>query len=295
MEITPIAADSMGTRSCAMYVRTSDCRILIDPSSALGPIRYGLSPHALEFRKLEEDWELIRQYARKSDILAVTHYHYDHHNPDEPGIFKDKTAFLKHPKENINKSQTQRAKHFIENLGTIPKEIIFSDGKKHEIGGTLIEFSEAVFHGTNSRLGFVTEIAISEGSERFLYTSDVEGPSVDSQADFIMNQKPGIIYIDGPMTYMLGYRFSHESLNQSIGNILKIIEKINPETIILDHHLLRDLKYRDRIQPLQNKGTRIVTAAEYAGKEVNQLEAKRKELWKQHPDMEAPKLELRSD
>ena len=104
MKVTPIAADSLGTRSMATLVKTADCSILIDPSVALGPMRYKLPPHPLELQKLDDDWQEIKKHARKSDILIVTHYHYDHHNPDAPEIYKGKTAFLKHPTKKINKS-----------------------------------------------------------------------------------------------------------------------------------------------------------------------------------------------
>ncbi len=286
MKIIPIASDSMGTRSCATFIKTADCSILIDPSAALGPYRFGKKPHALEYKKLNEDLEKIEEYSRKADIMIVTHYHYDHHNPEQPELFKGKRAFLKHPKENINKSQEKRAAYFLKQLGEMPKNIAFSDGQKTEIGGTSIIFSPAVFHGTNSKLGFVTEVLVKEGKEKFLYTSDVEGPSVAEQLNFILEQKPTIVYIDGPMTYMLGYRYSHESLNLSIENIIKIVEKVKPEIIILDHHLLRDLKWKEKMDKVENK---IITAAEYAGKEINQLEAKRTHLWKEHPDMKMPK------
>ncbi len=41
MNITPIAADSLGTRSMATFVETGDCGIFIDPAVSLAPRRYG--------------------------------------------------------------------------------------------------------------------------------------------------------------------------------------------------------------------------------------------------------------
>ena len=57
MKITPLAADSMGTRSMATFVETGDCRILIDPGAELGPMRYGLAPHPLELYCLDKHLE----------------------------------------------------------------------------------------------------------------------------------------------------------------------------------------------------------------------------------------------
>ena len=48
----------------------------------------------------------------------------------------------------------------------------------------------------------------------------------------------------------------------------------------MDHHLLRDLKYRELFaEPYRVGGKRIKTFAEYLGKENIMLEAHRKELW----------------
>ncbi len=48
LRATPIAFESLGVRSMAIFVETDDLKILIDPSVALGPKRYGLPLHPLE-------------------------------------------------------------------------------------------------------------------------------------------------------------------------------------------------------------------------------------------------------
>lgn len=61
--------------------------------------------------------------------------------------------------------------------------------------------------------------------------------------------------------------------------MVEIIENTKAE-IILDHHLLRDLKYKEHFEePYKVGGKRIKTFAEYLGKENNMLEAHRKDLW----------------
>jgi predicted metallo-beta-lactamase superfamily hydrolase len=170
MKIIPLAADSMGTRSMATFIETKDTKILIDPSVALGPHRYGLEPHPLELERLDEHWKYIKKYARSAKVLIVTHYHYDHHDPDEPNVYKKKTLLTKHPKEHINKSQKKRARFFLNELGDLTKTIEFSDGNEFSFGKTKIKFSGAVPHGTNTKLGYVTEVSIKEGAQKFLYT-----------------------------------------------------------------------------------------------------------------------------
>lgn len=78
MRVIPIASDSMGTRSMATFVETRDLKVIIDPAVALGPKRNGLPPHPMEIEKMEEDWREIREYTARSDVVVITHYHYDH-------------------------------------------------------------------------------------------------------------------------------------------------------------------------------------------------------------------------
>lgn len=281
MKVKPLAFDSLGTRSMATYVETRDVKILIDPGVALGPRRYGLPPHPLEFARLEEHWGKIWSCARTCDVLIVTHYHYDHHNPEHPELYEGKTVLLKHPTSKINRSQRRRAAYFLEKLGDLPASIDHSDSGEYVFGKTTVRFSDPVFHGTNSRLGYVVEVSITDGEETFLFTSDVEGPSLDDQVSFITHEDPNIIFADGPMTYMLGFRYSRESLRKSLENLKMLLRETRVGELVLDHHLLRDLKWTDRLSPLfeEAKKTRILTAAEYAGVEPELLEARRKELY----------------
>lgn len=287
--VVPLAYDSLGVRSMATFVETDDARILIDPAVSLAPIRYGLPPHPVEWRRMEESWEKIKQYAELVDVFIVTHYHYDHHDPGEPEVYKDKIVYLKHPTENINLSQKDRAAHFLEALKGFPKRLEYADGKEAKIRKTRICFSRAVCHGTNPRLGYVTEVSISHGGEKLLHTSDVEGPSLDDQVQFILEEKPDVLIVDGPMTYMLGFRYSYKSLEISNQNLVRVIRETELRTLILDHHFLRDLNYQTRIAPVytaaETKNMRVLTAAEFAGKKVEMLEALRRELYEKYGDV----------
>ena len=285
MRIKPLAADSMGTRSMATYVSTNDCRVLIDPSVALGPHRYGLPPHPLEEQRMNEHWETIKEYAQKATVLIVTHYHYDHHDPDEPDVYRDKVLLTKHPKKNINKSQKKRSRLFLSELEGLPKDINFSDGKEFTFGDTTIRFSKAVPHGNNTRLGYVTEVAIDDGKRKFVYTSDVEGPSLKEQAKFLIDEDPWVVFCDGPMTYMLGFGYSKKSLEESIRNIIRVIKKTRVKRFVVDHHLLRDIKWKERMEDVfkvaRKENVKLMTCADFAGEENIMLEARRKELFKE--------------
>ena len=281
MKIIPLAFDSMGTRSMATFVETKDVKALIDPGVALAPARYGLPPHPIEIRRMEEQWAEIKKRATQADILIVTHYHYDHHDPEDTSIYKGKTVFLKNPVENINMSQAKRSKYFLEKLEGLPREIIYSDGKEYTRGKTRIKFSAPMSHGLNDRLGYVTEVLIEDigAGKRFIHTSDVLGPSTREQAEFIIREKPDILYTDGPMYF---------SVSPAIENLKRIIEECSIEKLVIDHHLLRDANWRAKIGEVfrvaeEKGGTKVMTAAEFAGKENDLLEAKRKELYRMEP------------
>ncbi len=283
MNIIPIAADSLGTRSMATFVETVDCRIFIDPAVSLAPRRYGLPPHPIEYKMMKEHWENIKKYVLKADVLIVTHYHYDHHDPNFPGLYEGKKVLIKHPKENINRSQLGRAAFFLKQIEGMPEKLEFVDGKEFSFGNTNIRFSNAVFHGTGKLLGYVVEVCIRKGKESFVFTSDVEGPNTKEQTEFIIQENPNIVYLDGPLSYMLGYRYSHESLALAVENMQRILNETDVEKLIIDHHLLRDMNWRERIAAVFETGKKVTTAAGFLGVENELLEAKRRELFKEHP------------
>ena len=67
----------------------------------------------------------------------------------------------------------------------------------------------------------------------------------------------------------------------------KIIKETNIKNLILDHHLVRDKFYKGKIESVitfsKDSGVKILTGAEFEGKQNNFLEARRKELWKTFP------------
>jgi len=136
----------------ATLVETPDVTILLDPSVRLGPYRYDLPPHPAEETRQKDLWRAIREAAKPADVLTVSHYHYDHHNPDAPSVFRNKIAFLKDGKFRINRSQRERAGAFVRALKSYPKEVQVADGNQMDFGGTELLFSPALPHGYNDDL-----------------------------------------------------------------------------------------------------------------------------------------------
>lgn len=277
MKIVPLAADSLGTRSMATYVETKDAKILIDPGVALAPKRFGLGPHHLEVERCLEHWEAIKDHAKKSDILIITHYHFDHYNPREPGLFKNKILFIKDPKKNINRSQKARSAGFLKAIEGLPREILISDGQSHELGNTKISFSSALPHGDSAKLGYVTEVLIEEDL-RFIHTSDVQGPCLPEQTRFIIKSNPDAIVSDGGMDFML---------TDALANIMRIIRKTDVKQYVIDHHFLRDAHYAKKLERVfaiaKKRKIEVLTSAEFLGKKNDLLEAGRKRLYEEFP------------
>jgi predicted metallo-beta-lactamase superfamily hydrolase len=70
---------------------------------------------------------------------------------------------------------------------------------------------------------------------------------------------------------------------KSIANINRIIKETSVKTIIVDHHFMRDRNYEERMPEVYDcaarHGVSALSAAKYAGREEDTLEARRKELY----------------
>lgn len=288
MNITPLAFESLGVRSQATLVETKDVKILIDPAVSLAPRRYGLPPHQKEVDRLTELAKVIINAAKDADIIIISHYHYDHHDPGyviPNDIYENKVVFIKDPQNMINNSQKyRRAPKFLRSINGKPKQLEIADGRSFKFNSTLISFSPAVPHGADERLGYVVQVAIRDGDSTVLFTSDIEGAPKDIHLNFTKQVMPNIIIIDGPLSYLLGRALKEEDLDRSIKNMEQIV-KNGLDTVIIDHHVLRDINYSQVLKPVyevgKDLGVRITTAAEYLNIEPIILEARRRELFKE--------------
>ncbi len=283
LKIYPIAFDSLGVRSMATYLETPDLRLFIDPSAALGPSRYKLPPHRLEEEALQRFLSLIKDLLKETDIVVITHYHFDHYSPELAQLYRKAKLYIKHPSENINKSQQNRASQFLRGLDSDQVEI--ADGGSLRIGNTKILFSSPVPHGPNDRLGYVIEVAVILGDDRFLFTSDVQGFLTDDSLELPLAVRPQLIISDGPPTYFLGTKFKPWHFNAFKEKTKRLISELSGDLrwLVMDHHLLRDLRWRRRLAEAQDyakeRGVEVLSIPELLGIPFNTLEALRKELY----------------
>lgn len=290
MHIKFVAFESLGVRSQATFIQVREANIFIDPSAALAPRRYGLPPHIVEVKRLAEVFDEISDLIRDSDILIYTHYHYDHHEPGrflDPELYRGKIVYLKDPANNINYSQRVRASRFLNILSSRANSIHIADGSSRTLGSTRIIFSKPLPHGESTRLGYVIGVCIEE-EYGVLFTSDIEGGPLEDHRELLEICSPRIAVIDGPPLYLLGHRYSNESLSMSVEFIKRMLDMELLEQIVLDHHVCRDLQYREKLAEVFNKakalGKEILTAAEASRLKPMLLEASRRDLYREQPE-----------
>lgn len=283
-----VAFDSFGVKSMCTKIVTNDVKIVIDPGVAIETNSFPV-PLFNRLVLVDRYERKIRKAMKECDVAIITHYHYDHHIP-EGNLYNGKKLLIKHPEKNINKSQKKRAKYFLERVKE--NEIFYSDSKEFRFGGTKIRFTKPLWHGTkDTKLGFVIGVII-ENREKIFFTSDIDGPYLKEYADMIIEENPDVLVIDGPPTYLLGYIMSYKNLKKSIKNLKNIVEKTDFKTMLLDHHLLRDYRYKDLLHEVYEAGKKlgknVITAAEYNNKKPAVIEGYEKfgptkwKEWKKH-------------
>lgn len=299
IKVVPLAAESFGVRSMCTYVETADVRVLLDAGASLGPNRFRLPPHPREYKAMAVCREKISKAAEKADVVTLSHYHFDHHTPSftdwfcnwssediAKEIYEGKLILVKNYRAMINFSQRRRGWMFKKTGGKNAKRLEVADGKTFEFGDTRLRFSDPVFHGSeNSALGWVLMTTIECEDYRVSFASDVQGPMHNPTLEMIISENPQLLIIGGPPTYLSGFRVKEEYIQQGMQNLENLVTRVS--VTILEHHLLRDEKWRKQSQQIfdaaSKMGHKVVTAAEFVGEKNNLLEFRRKQLYENEP------------
>lgn len=297
IRILPLAFESLGVRGTATLVETDDIKFVIDPGSALGP-RFRLNPHEREYLELYRTKKAILEASRDSDLLTISHYHFDHYVPNFENwlwiwssselateLYSNKLILAKDTNANVNPSQRKRGYMFRKLNVKTAKEIRVADGQTFKFGKTSLEFSNPVYHGpAGSKLGYVLMLTVSTPSCCLLHASDVQGPMYNEPLRIIIEHKPDMVLMGGPPIY-LAFKLDGGDLIAAQRNLTTLAQHV-PQ-LVVDHHLLRSLDYSKFLQPViqaaKQAGKRLITAAELVGREPTLLEARRKELHEQEP------------
>jgi predicted metallo-beta-lactamase superfamily hydrolase len=298
IQITPLAAESLGVRSMCTFVETPDVRVLLDAGVSLGPSRLGFRPHPQEYKALKAARNRIADAAERAEVVTISHYHFDHHTPSYTDwflhwssddvarqIYEGKIVLAKSYRDKVNFSQRHRGWVFANTGGRYAEKLEYVDGKEYLFGDTKIRFSEPVVHGEpGTELGWLLMTTVEHGDERFLFTSDVQGPMHTETLKTILNEDPGVIMVGGPPAYLIGL-VDEESIHVGIQNLAKIARNI--PTAVLEHHLLRQEDWREVAKPVFEAAHAVehsvLTAAEFLKRENVLLESKRKQLYETEP------------
>ncbi|NOZ81846.1 MAG: MBL fold metallo-hydrolase [Candidatus Micrarchaeota archaeon] len=291
MMIVPVAADSMGVRSMATLV-LSDKVFFIDPSAALGPLRYGLPPSKEEEEMLALSFKRIIDVAKHTEVFFITHYHYDHHpHPSLEDVyeklFSDK-LIVSIDYRNLHASGKTRGKAFHDLASEFAKEIIFVEDSELKFGRTAIH-TKTVWHGeVGSKVGKVLMLFFSHGKQTYLFGSDAQNLYDPEAREWFEEKNPEVATVDGYPTIFVGWRFSAKKFEESKKLLLETVRKTQLKTLIFEHHLLRDANYRKKISEFFEI-LEVKTAAEYLGAENLFLEAWRKKIHRGEikPDVKA--------
>lgn len=299
IKVTPIAAESLGVRSMCTHIETPSLYVLLDAGVSLSPNRFRLPPHPQEFKAIKLARQKIAEFAENADVVTISHYHFDHHTPSYEDwlcnwtnvetaqqIYEDKLVLTKNYLIDVNASQRRRGWLFEKTGGKHAKKLEFADGKTFSFGETNLKFSRPVFHGlANTPLGWVLMTTVEHEDERVMFAPDVQGPIDNATLQIIQAEKPQLLIIGGPPSYLAGFRVDEQQIQRGLKN-LETLTKAIP-VVIVEHHLLRDLRWRDSAKQIfksaPDVGNKVVTAAEFSGEENRLLEAKRKQLFKDDP------------
>src|SRR5262245_56689579 len=286
MKIVPLGAESLGVRSMATYVEVAGRGILIDPGATLAPSRFGLPPAEEEWEALRRTNDRISAYAARAELIFVSHYHEDHFRSD-PASYAGRRVLVKDPRRMIQGLQARRATELWKTLQGAARVAVADDFRERTMDVTL-EVSPPLPHGLEATsLGYVLALTVSDLAERerFVFASDVQGPLSPVAAAYLIRQRPTLLYLAGPPSYVereVGAAF----IGRGIDHLARIVETTGCR-VIMDHHALRDVGWRERFARLWETG-RVTTAAAYLGLPDAVLETRRPALWSRERKPLAP-------
>jgi predicted metallo-beta-lactamase superfamily hydrolase len=277
MKVIPLAAESLGVRSMATYVEVGRTGILIDPGATLAPARFGLPPTEDEWEALRRANDRISTYAARSSFVFVSHYHEDHFRSD-PISYAGRIVLAKDPRRMIGGKQAQRGEALWKALDGQAK-VERADGTRRREADLELCVSPPLPHGVDgSPFGSVVALTIVDPAERerFVFASDLQGPASAVSAAYLIQQRPTLLYLSGPVSY-LERDVGRDAIERAIDQLIRVVEATGCR-VIMDHHALRDARYEERFARLWET-RRVVTAAAFLGVDAAPLESRRNIVW----------------
>ena len=277
MNVVPLGAESLGVRSMATYVEVAGHGILIDPGATLAPSRFGLPPADEEWEALRRTNDRISAYALRADVVFVSHYHEDHFRSDATS-YAGRRVLVKNPRRMVQGLQARRAAELWQSLKDRAR-LAAADDTDERNATPALQVSPPLPHGLEgTSLGYVVALTVADPAERerFVFASDVQGPLSAVAAAYLVRQRPTLLYLAGPPSYM-EREVGAATIDRGVDHLLRIVDTTGCR-VIMDHHALRDARWRERFSRVWETG-RVTTAASYLGVPEAVLETRRPELW----------------
>lgn len=277
MKVVPLAAESLGVRSMATYVEAGSVSVLLDPGATLAAQRFNLPPADEEWVALRRANDRISTYAARAQWIFVSHYHNDHFRSD-PSTYAGRRVLAKDPRRMVGGAQARRAAELWKALdGRATTRA--ADGWSLRESDVELHVSAPLPHGLEgSPFGSLVALTVVDPAERarFVFASDVQGPISAVATAWIIQQRPTLLYLSGPPSYV-ERELGAAVVDRGVDNLLRVLDATGCRAIV-DHYSLRDVRWRQRFERLWSTG-RVVTAAQHVGVDPQPLEAQRPVLW----------------
>lgn len=261
----------------ATFVEAAGTSILIDPGASLAASRFGLPPAEDEWEALRRANDRISAYAARADLVFVSHYHDDHFR-SAPASYAGHAVVLRDPKR-LAGAQARRGQALWQALEGHAR-VSAAEGWALREHALELRVSPPLPHGLEgTSLGTVVALTVVDVAERerFVFASDVLGPLSPVATAWIIQERPTLVYLSGPPTY-LERALGRPAIERAVENLTRILDATGCR-VIVDHHALRDAGDGARLERVWETG-RAKTAAGYLGVEAAPLESRRAHLWR---------------
>lgn len=143
-------------------------------------------------------------------------------------------------------------------------QALYADGRTFQVGDTTVRFTPPLFHGVEyAGPGWVLGVVVEHAGRKLLYSSDLQGPTIEDYAAWIVEERPDVLILDGPATYLLGPFQSKANLERALVNCARVVRETRAKLTVVDHHLTREPDFRQKAAGAFSAGA--VTGAEVMG------------------------------
>lgn len=282
MNIRILSSESLGVRGLCCLVEMEDRTVLFDPGMSMGYRRGGFLPHPVQVAAGERiRADIVRTVHRATDVI-ISHFHGDHMplvkaNPYQLSAksVREAMRFVRLWTKGLSDTSERIRQRVCSLSEFLEREFPVVTGEKWGP----FTFSQPVPHGKpDGSQSCVMMTRVEENGEVFVHASDIQLLN-DAAVEQILMWKPTTVLAAGPPFYLDLPSLDPDEIRD---RTLKLSRGV--QTLIIDHHLLRDVKGFSWLHRLQQKTENsIMCAADFMGLPRQLLEARRAELYEQHP------------